>query len=87
MIKGRSKSGPQEERGRESEREKRRKKLTGVDAEDRRMRISMITTSRRVIDNHEQMKHVPFVPFIKDRTISRRGDKDRYLKNDIDRGR
>lgn len=32
MIKGRSKSGPQEERGRESEREreKRRKKLTGL---------------------------------------------------------
>lgn len=88
MIKGRSKSGPQEERGRESEREREEtKEINGVDAEDRRMRISMITTSRRVIDNHEQMKHVPFVPFIKDRTISRRGDKDRYLKNDIDRGR
>lgn len=48
MIKGRSKGGPQEERGRKR---KGTKEINGVDAEDRRMRISTITISRRVIDN------------------------------------
>lgn len=70
MIKGRSKGGPQE-RGRKR---KEMKEINGVDADDRRMRISAITISRRVIDN-KQTKML--APFRREKTLLHQEEKDR----------
>lgn len=68
MIKGRSKGGPQKERGR-----KEMKEINGVDGEDRRMRISTITISHRVINNKQTKRYV--LPFRK----RHREGKDRQM--------
>lgn len=83
MIKGRSKGGPQEERGRKR---KGTKEINGVDAEDRRMRISTITISRRVIDN-KQTKRDMCSPHSEGKRYYLIGKRkiDKYLKSDIDR--
>lgn len=66
------------------EREKRRKRINGVDAKDRRMRISTITVPRRVIHNDKQMKnHV--LPFKRERQYLVGKRKIDELKGDIDR--
>lgn len=76
MIKGRSKVGPQEERGRKR---KGTKEINGVDAEDRRMRISTITISRRVIGNKQTKRHV-LGPFRREKeALSNREEEDRQI--------
>lgn len=75
MIKGRSRGGPQEERGRKR---KETKEINGVDAEDRRMRISTITISRRVIDNKQTKRHV-LAPFRREKTLSHREEEDKQI--------
>lgn len=77
MIKGRSKVGPQEERGRKR---KGTKEINGVDAEDRRMRISTITISRRVIDNKQTKKRHVLAPFRREKeALSNREEEDRQI--------
>lgn len=55
----------------------KKEEKNGLDAKDRRMRISTITVSRQVIDNDKQMKSHVLVPFRREKTISHRGEKDR----------
>lgn len=78
MIKGRSKGGSQEERGRKR---KGTKEINGVDAEDRRMRISTITISRRVIDNKQTKKRRVLAPwgFRREKALSNREEEDRQI--------
>lgn len=66
---------------------KETKEINGVDAEDRRMRISTITTSHRVIDTSKRRDMC--LPHSEGkRTLSHQEEKDRinkYLKSDIDK--
>lgn len=72
MIKGRSKGEPQE-RGRKR---KETKEINRVDADDRKMRISTVTISRRVIDNRQTKM---LAPFGREKILLHQEEKDRQV--------